>query len=119
MKGHFELKRTEGGRFMFNLKAGNGEIILTSGLYDGKAAASEGIATVIACAHDESNIERKVASNRKPFFVLKSAAGDFLAKSEMYSSAAAMEKGIKSVLQNVGGATLKDLTELEPELAKR
>ena len=119
MAAKFEIDTRSNGEFHFNLKAGNGEIILTSGLYDSRAAASEGVATVIACAHDDSQIERKVASNRKPYFVLNTTTGDFLAKSEMYSSAAAMEKGIKSVLQNVGGATLKDLTELEPELAKR
>ncbi len=30
MSGWFELKKTPSGEFRFNLKAGNGEIILTS-----------------------------------------------------------------------------------------
>ena len=119
MTGHFELKRTDSGRFMFNLKAGNGEIILTSGLYDTKAAASKGIATVIASAHDQALFEHKVASNRQPYFVLKSATGDFLAKSEMYSSAAAAENGMKSVMRNAAEATLKDLSEAEPAVAHK
>ena len=44
---HFELKRTENGRFLFNLKAGNGETILTSGLFDDKAAASKAAFTSV------------------------------------------------------------------------
>ena len=30
MAGKFELKKSPSGKFMFNLKAGNGQIILTS-----------------------------------------------------------------------------------------
>ena len=116
---HFELKRTENGRFLFSLKAGNGEIILTSGLYDDKAAASKGIATVIASARSDSEFERKIATNKQPYFVLKSATGEFLAKSETYSSTSSMENGIKSVIKNAGEATLKDLTEAQPELAHK
>lgn len=115
---HFELKRTENGRFLFNLKAGNGEIILTSGLYDDKAAASKGIASVIASARNEGQFERKVAANKQPYFVLTSAAGEFLGKSEMYASPSSMENGIKSVIKNASEATLKDLTEVE-ELAHK
>ena len=119
MTGQFELKRTDRGRFMFNLKAGNGEIILTSGLYDSKPAASEGIAAVIATARDEAHFDRRTASNQKPYFVLQSAKGDFLAKSELYSSVASLENGIKSVMHNAALATLKDLTELEPSVANK
>lgn len=116
---HFELKRTESGRFLFNLKAGNGEIILTSGLYDDKAAASKGIATVIASARNDSQFERKIATSKMPYFVLSSATGEFLGKSETYSSASSMENGVKSVIKNAAEATLKDLTEVEPELAHK
>ncbi|MGL5119386.1 MAG: YegP family protein, partial [Plesiomonas shigelloides] len=38
MIGHFELKKASDGQFMFNLKASNGEIILTSERYTTKAA---------------------------------------------------------------------------------
>jgi len=33
MAGKFELKNAKNGQFMFNLKAGNGEIILISEMY--------------------------------------------------------------------------------------
>ena len=46
MAGTFDLKKASSGQFHFNLKAGNGEIILTSEMYEAKASAESGIASV-------------------------------------------------------------------------
>ena len=46
MAGTFELKNTKSGQFMFNLKAGNGQVIATSEHYTTKAAALNGIESV-------------------------------------------------------------------------
>jgi uncharacterized protein len=46
MAGKFDLKKTPSGKFMFNLKAANSRVILTSELYDTKAAAQNGIDSV-------------------------------------------------------------------------
>lgn len=46
MAGTYELKRTKNGQFMFNLKAGNGQVIATSEQYTTKAAALNGIESV-------------------------------------------------------------------------
>jgi uncharacterized protein YegP (UPF0339 family) len=43
MAGKFELKKSKDGQFMFNLKASNGQVILTSELYKTKASAENGI----------------------------------------------------------------------------
>jgi uncharacterized protein len=51
MAGKFVLKRS-GDEFMFNLKAGNGEIIATSERYGTKAAAENGIQSVKENAED-------------------------------------------------------------------
>ena len=45
MSGYYELKRS-GDQYMFNLKAANHEVILTSERYTSKASALEGIASV-------------------------------------------------------------------------
>lgn len=42
MAGWFELNKSSENQFRFVLKAGNGEIILTSELYTSKAAAEKG-----------------------------------------------------------------------------
>ncbi|MGF1693924.1 YegP family protein [Photobacterium kagoshimensis] len=44
--GRYELKQARSQQFYFVLKAGNGEVILTSEMYTTKAAALSGIASV-------------------------------------------------------------------------
>jgi uncharacterized protein YegP (UPF0339 family) len=46
MAGKFVLKKGPTGKYRFALKAGNGEIIATSELYNSKAAAKNGIESV-------------------------------------------------------------------------
>lgn len=46
MAGWFELSKSSDDQYRFVLKAGNGEIILTSELYTTKSAAEKGIASV-------------------------------------------------------------------------
>lgn len=119
MTAHFELMRTDTGRFTFNLQAATGEIILTSGLYDSRLAAAEGIAMVIASAHDDAHYERRIAANDQPYFVLRSGSGDFLGKSGSYDSDVSRENGIRFVVRSAAEATLRDLTALQLELAGR
>ncbi|HTL42456.1 MAG TPA: YegP family protein [Pseudolysinimonas sp.] len=57
MTGKFELKKTEGGQFHFNLKAGNGEIIASSEMYESKAAAKNGIDSVRRNAADAELVD--------------------------------------------------------------
>jgi uncharacterized protein YegP (UPF0339 family) len=110
MASKFEVQKSTNGQFYFRLKAGNGEIILASELYASKDGAEGGIASVKANAPDDSKYERKTAKNGEPYFVLKAANGQTIGKSEMYKSAASMEKGIASVKANAPGAAVSDLT---------
>lgn len=110
MAGTFELKSSAGGKFMFNLKAGNSQVILTSETYSDKAGALAGIDSVKANAPNDARYERKTAKDNSPYFVLKAANSEPIGKSEMYSSASAMEGGIASVKANAPTATVKDLT---------
>lgn len=110
MASAFELKLSKNGQFMFNLKAGNGEIILTSEHYVTRASAEQGIASVKANAPNDAQYERKTATNGQPFFTLKATNGQAIGRSEMYSSATAMEAGISSVKRNAPDAAMKDST---------
>ncbi len=100
MAGQFELKRSGSGQFMFNLKASNGQIILTGQRYQAKDSAQDGIKSVKMHAVNDAYFERKTSADNKPYFVLKAANGQIIGTSEMYSSAAAMENGIASVKAN-------------------
>ncbi len=110
MASKFELKKNSKGKFHFNLKAANGEVILTSESYESKEGAENGITSVKKSAGKDTNFERKVAKDGSPFFVLKAANHEVIGKSEMYKSAASMENGIASVRNNAG-ARVVDLTE--------
>lgn len=54
---------------MFNLKAGNGEIILTGSMHKDKDSATRDIEVVRNGAANEARYERKTASNGQHFFV--------------------------------------------------
>jgi uncharacterized protein YegP (UPF0339 family) len=55
--------------------------------------------------------ERKTSVKSEPYFVLTAPNGQAIGQSEMYSSTAAMEKGIASVQKNAATARLRDYTE--------
>jgi hypothetical protein len=110
MSAHYELKSSADKQFMFNLKAANGEVILTSENYKAKEGALGGIESVKKNSSHEEQFERKTSKSSQPFFVLKAKNNEVIGKSEMYSSAAAMEKGIESVKKNGPIATVNDIT---------
>lgn len=111
MAGKFVLRKTDKGNFVFNLKASNGQVILTSEPYSEKRSALNGIASVRKNAGKDANFERRTASNGQPYFVLKAANTQIIGQSEMYSSKATMENGIEAVMRNAPDAALEDLTE--------
>lgn len=105
MAGKFVLTPAKGGKFKFNLCAGNGQVVLTSELYNSKAAATNGIASVGKNCGDDNCFDRKTAKDGRCYFNLKSTNGQVIGKSQMYKSKAAMEKGIRSVGNNGGSRT--------------
>lgn len=102
------ISTRKNGEFQFNLKAGNGEIILTSEGYTAKASCLNGIESVKKNAPDDNRYDRKEAKNGKFFFNLKAANGQVIGSSEMYESAAGRDKGIESVKRNAPDATTDD-----------
>ncbi len=110
MKGYYELKKTDVGKFHFTLKAGNHEIILSSQLYADKAGAENGIESVRTNGIHEARFERKLSAKGEPYFSLKAPNGQLIGTSEMYGSEASRDNGIKSVTNNAASTTVKDLT---------
>ena len=105
-----DLKTASNGQFRFNLKASNGQVILTSELYTEKRGALNGIESVKRNAPINERYERKANKNGEPYFVLKASNGQVVGQSETYSSTAAMEGGIESVKKNAPDAAIDDLT---------
>ncbi len=110
MAGKFELKKAKDGQFMFNLKATNGQVILTSELYKQKSSAENGIESVRKNCSREGAFETKTNSKGEPYFILKATNGQEIGRSEYYSSNSAMTNGSESVKKNAPGATVVDTT---------
>ena len=106
--GKFEIKTDKSGQFRFNLKAGNGQVILSSEGYTTKAACENGIESVRKNSQDDARFERKTAKDGSPYFNLKATNGQVIGSSEMYSGTSAMENGIASVKKNAPGADIDD-----------
>ena len=108
MAGKFEIKTGKNGKFRFNLKASNGQIILSSETYDSRKGAEGGISSVKKNAGNDKRFERKTAKDGSPYFVLKAANGEPIGKSEMYKTKRSMENGIASVAKNAPDAPVVD-----------
>lgn len=110
MSGWFELSKSSDGQFKFVLKAGNGEVVLTSELYKTRASADNGIASVRTNSPLEERYDKKVASNGKFYFNLKAGNHQVIGTSQMYVTEQSRDKGIASVKNNGGTETVKDKT---------
>lgn len=100
------FKSEKSGEFYFNLKAGNGQVILSSEGYTTASARDNGIESVRKNSQDDKRFERKESKKGEPFFTLNSTNGQIIGKSEMYSSKSGMENGIASVRKNAPEATV-------------
>ena len=102
--GKFVVSVRKNGEFQFNLKATNGQVILTSEGYNTKAACLNGIESVRKNGPLAERYEVKEAKNGKPFFNLKATNGQVVGASQMYSTERTMKLGIASVAKNAPAA---------------
>lgn len=110
MSARYELKPAANNQFIFNLKARNGEIILSSESYTSKDAALEAIESVRTNSPYDERFERKQSLRSQPYFLLKAGNHEIIGRSELYTTHGAREKGIESVRKNGPIALTSDLT---------
>lgn len=108
--GKFVISKRSNGEFQFNLKASNGQIILSSEGYVNKANCVNGIESVKKNSQDDSKFDRKTSSNGKSYFNLKATNGQIIGSSQMYESEASRDNGIESVKKNAPDAEIEDET---------
>lgn len=106
----FVITKRTSGAFHFNLKAGNGQSILSSEGYTTRSSCESGIESVKKNSQLETRFERKTSSNGKPYFNLKASNGQIIGSSEMYESEASRDQGINSVMKNAKDAVIDDQT---------
>ncbi len=107
--GRFVLRTAADGQTYFNLKAGNGETILTSEMYHAKTSALAGIESVRTNAPLNERYERRAsASSNHVYFVLKAGNHEVIGTSEMYDTEAGIAGGMLAVKQNAPSAEIDD-----------
>ncbi len=120
--GTFVVKEAANG-FMFNLKAGNGEVIATSEVYSSKDACQNGIESVkknAALANIEDQTVEGFESLKNPKFEvyldkrgeyrfrLIATNGQIISVGESYNAKAGCLNGIESIKKNAPEAAVKE-----------
>lgn len=108
--GKFVVTKRANGEFQFNLKADNGQVILSSEGYTSRSSCDNGIKSVKKNAPDDNRYDRLEAKNGKQYFNLKAGNGQIIGSSQMYENAAGRDNGIESVKKNAPDATIDDQT---------
>lgn len=117
--GKFQTKKTASGGFVFNLLAGNGQVVATSEVYNKLGSMLNGIASVqknapVAGVEDQTvenpeklrNPKFEVYADKagKTRFRLKATNGQVIAVGEAYETKKAALAGVASVKKNAPGA---------------
>lgn len=105
MAGKFVITKGKDDKYYFNLKAGNGEVILTSQGYKAKADCMNGIESVKKNSPSEDRFEVKKSNDGKDYFVLTATNGQTIGKSQMYKSESGCSNGMKSVASSSADAS--------------
>ena len=127
MAGKFVIRETGTGT-KFDLKAGNGEVILSSEVYASLTACKKGVESVrnnapVAAVEDQTVEGFAVAKNPKfevyldkkgeYRFRLKAKNGQVIATGEGYKAKPGCLKGIESAKKNAGEAPVVEEKKLE------
>lgn len=110
MAARYELQKSSGDQFYFNLVAANNATILTSERYTSKSAAENGIESCQRNSPNDDRYDRRTSESGQPYFVLTAANNQVIGRSQMYSSTDAMENGIEACKQAGPDAPISDLT---------
>ena len=106
--GKFVISTRSNGEYQFNLKADNGQVILTSEGYKAKDSCLNGVESVKKNSGNDDRYERKEAKNGKHYFNLKASNGQVIGSSQMYEGESGMENGIDSVKRNAPSASVSE-----------
>lgn len=102
--GKFHTKTAKDGQHYLNLKAENGQTILSSEMYTTKAACNNGIDSVKTNAPSDSHYEKLTAKNDS--IISKASNRQVIGTSEMYEATTGRDNGIESVKKNAPEASV-------------
>ena len=99
---YFDVFEAQNGDYYFNLHAANHEVILQSQGYSTRSSAINGALSVMDNGEILSRYEMQEAANGEWYFTLDARNGRVIGMSETYTTRSNAERGIDTVIRNVG-----------------
>ena len=118
--GYYQLIEADDGAFMYTLRAGNHETILTSRIYWSRGAALQAVQALRDASQMPERFQRQLTDGQVAWFCVLDSDGRWLARSESYSSRSGLNTGMASVQRNAPSQIFRGLQRratLAPALA--
>lgn len=109
MTGYFQMIEGDDGAFMFTLRAGNHETVLTSRVFWSRQAAMEGVALLRKQSQSADCFVRHTDSDGRQWFEVLDEAHATLGRSEPYASRSGLAAGLASVKRNSASTVFRGL----------
>lgn len=109
MTGYFQLIEGDDGAFMFTLRAGNHETVLTSRVFWTRQAAMEGVETLRRQAQRPDAYLRHTDADGRQWFEVLDEKQRSLGRSEPYASRSGLSAGMASVKRNSVSVSFRGL----------
>lgn len=106
----FTIFRGSNNNYYFNLKADNGEKVLSSEGYVTKQSCQNGIASVRSNSQVDSRYQKYTSTNNQYYFTLTAENGQVIGRSELYTTTSSRDNGIAVVKRIAPGATVEDIS---------
>lgn len=116
MASRFEIVSVPSGKYQFQLRGPDGEVLLTSPGYDGKITAQNAVLHARTAIKDEGRVLDEVTARGQHQIVLKEKDGSLLARSPA-ADASVLAALRSSILTVAATAPIVDLTKRRPASA--
>jgi uncharacterized protein len=109
----FTITKNTNGSYYFQLRSGNGQVLLSSEGYISKDGCINGINAVKANIKDNNKFEKKNTANNKYYFILKAGNGQVIGTSEMFETMASRDNAMVAVQMSGDNVFLNDETFMQ------
>lgn len=112
--GQFEVLSGGNHQYYYNLKADNGQVILTSHRHATIEGCLRAIDSVKKHSAYDSQFDRKNAMDSKFYFNLKSFSNEIIGVSKMYNSGETRDRDIEAVKKNAQNSEIIWKNKIDP-----
>jgi uncharacterized protein len=105
--GYFRIAKAANGQLTFDLKSPEHDVLLSSKTYPSMLEVRQAIEHVRRNCAIESRYERRLQTGLSPYFILLDVDNGVLATSDVFATVAAMEAGIRAVMEHGVSSVVK------------